>query len=94
MATYTFETITTAQALAITAADNVIVQNGNAATASVIYNAATPTASDTITLTIGAKSVTFGPGARRFALNTHSGVTSPPFHWPMLSLGLFVFESM
>jgi hypothetical protein len=38
--------------------------------------------------------VTFGPAASRFALNTHSGVTSPPFHWPMLSLGLLVFESM
>ena len=30
----------------------------------------------------------------RFALKTHSGETSPPFHCPMLSLGLLVFESM
>src|SRR5689334_11723454 len=39
-------------------------------------------------------SVTFALAARRLGLNTQSGFTSPPFHWPMLSLGLFVFESM
>ena len=29
-----------------------------------------------------------------FGENTHSGRTMPAFHWPTLSLGLLVFESM
>jgi Ca2+-binding RTX toxin-like protein len=69
MATYIFETITAAQASAITTADNVVVQSGNAAQASVVYNAATPTTSDTISLTIGGKTVTFAPAVATIAQN-------------------------
>ncbi|MDP3175588.1 MAG: hypothetical protein Q8M88_14240, partial [Phenylobacterium sp.] len=67
MATYIYETISAAQALAIATTDNVIVQGGTASAVTVVYNPATPTESDTITITIGARSVTFGANVATIA---------------------------
>ncbi|RAK59989.1 hypothetical protein DJ021_09330 [Phenylobacterium hankyongense] len=62
MATYIFETMTQADATAFTSTDFIIFQNGIAvgANTSVIYNAATATSTDSVTITeVGGKALTF-----------------------------------
>lgn len=55
MATYNFSTITAAEALAITAADTLILDQGTGATTTVLYSAV-----DQTTIMIGSRSVIFG----------------------------------
>lgn len=55
MATFNFSTITAAEALAITAADTLILDQGTGATTTVLFSAP-----DAITIVIGMRSVTFG----------------------------------
>lgn len=59
MATYTFSTITAAQALALTATDALTIDEGSGATSTVLYVPASGGTPDQITLIAGSRSVTF-----------------------------------
>ena len=67
MATFTFEEITAAQALAITAGDTLVVQTGAPKAVAVAYNPAVGLATDTITIAMGARSVIFAPAVAAVA---------------------------
>lgn len=60
MATYTFSTITAAQALAFTASDTLTIDQGSGNTSTVLYVPASGGNPDQITLMAGSLSVTFG----------------------------------